>query len=59
MTQDQIISKLERMGFVFNHDDGETVYMMKKRGGQTRYADVDKDGTVSGMYFDDFIKSLK
>lgn len=57
---EQIIKKLEKLGFVFNKqcNDGE-VYMSRKRGYTTLYATIEVCGKVNGMNVNDFIAWVK
>lgn len=55
--QSASINKLEKFGFYVNSHDGDTVFMMKRNRGTTFYAEVETDGSVSGMSVDEFLKS--
>lgn len=55
-----IVSKLEKKGFRWNSEDEESVFMSRKRGASTVYAQVDCfDGetvTINGESPSDWIK---
>lgn len=56
-----IVSKLEKKGYRWNAQDDESVFMSRKRGASTFYAQVDYDGetvTVNGGTLQEFLANF-
>jgi hypothetical protein len=57
--RDEVINKLESLGFVFDQWSDEDAFMSKKVRYSTSYAEVSKEGLVNGVPFKEFVNSLE
>lgn len=63
--QEAVVRALESAGFyensmsAFEGDTAPTVFMSRKRGPITRYAEVGPDASVNGMALDAFLLTVK
>ncbi len=65
--QQQLVNKLESLKFRVNHhsqtqdEEFPTIYLSRKNPSirfSTQYAEIDGDGLINGMTYENFIRSL-